>query len=747
MKMLRQSTAVDLPLGPFLDESDGKTAETTLTITQPDIRLKKNGGNWAQKNAAQTLSHEENGYYEVSLDSTDTNTLGILRIAVHESGALPVWDDYLVVPADVYDAIVNGTGNGVRATNIIDNATSIRSVSVTQWNGSAVATPDTAGYPKVTIKSGTGTGEISLSSGAVTVGTLPTIPSNWISASGIASDAITSAKVADGFITAAKIASNAITSAKIATDAIGAAQLAADAVTEIQSGLATAAALTTVDSVVDAIQAKTDNLPASPAAVGSAMTLTSGERTAVANEVEAQIIDDTDSEKVLEAITDKIAEVNPDLGGLTIGAIASAVRTELTTELGRLDVAVSTRLAPTNAGRTLDVTVTGEAGIDLANIGSPTTTVNLSGLTIKTATDVETDTADIQTRLPGALTAGGNMKSDALAISGDTGASDNLEAILDGNGGSLTTTGGTLTLREINVTNGVVITAVDKTALFIQGIGAADGMEIMGGTTNGDGLAISAGGAGSPAMAIYGTDAVGLAIQGGGSAAAMVLLGGGTVGLQLGFSGTQYLKGNIGGTLTGAVTLPTIPANWITSAGVTDGALNGKGDWNTTTPPTAAANASAVRTELATELARIDTTVGSRLASGSYSAPPSAEDVAEAVRTELAPELAHIDADISSISGGGGGGGGDGDVLVDHNYGSDDALQIVSGGVGIDGVTIRAYLSSDYSAGNYIVRATAFTGTDGRWVTPMMLDSGTYTLVGTKDGRKTITVEVTVDAD
>jgi hypothetical protein len=88
-------------------------------------------------------------------------------------------------------------------------------------------------------------------------------------------------------------------------------------------------------------------------------------------------------------------------------------------------------LKPTVAGRTLDVTTTGEAGIDLANIGSPTTTVNLSGLTIKTATDVETDTADIQTRLPAAL-AGGYMMSDVIAISGDTAAADALELYVDG---------------------------------------------------------------------------------------------------------------------------------------------------------------------------------------------------------------------------------------------------------------------------------------------------------------------------
>lgn len=63
-------------------------------------------------------------------------------------------------------------------------------------------------------------------------------------------------------------------------------------------------------------------------------------------------------------------------------------------------------LKPTTAGRTLDVTAGGEAGIDWANIGSPTTTVNLSGTTVKTATDVETDTADIQSRLPAALVSG-----------------------------------------------------------------------------------------------------------------------------------------------------------------------------------------------------------------------------------------------------------------------------------------------------------------------------------------------------
>ena len=81
----------------------------------------------------------------------------------------------------------------------------------------------------------------------------------------------------------------------------------------------------------------------------------------------------------------------------------------------------------------------GRIGIDWAKISNPTTTVGLSGTTVKTATDVETDTQDIQSRLPAALTGAGNMKSDVLALSGDATAADNLEAALDGTGGVVIT--------------------------------------------------------------------------------------------------------------------------------------------------------------------------------------------------------------------------------------------------------------------------------------------------------------------
>jgi hypothetical protein len=78
-------------------------------------------------------------------------------------------------------------------------------------------------------------------------------------------------------------------------------------------------------------------------------------------------------------------------------------------------------LLPTTVGRTLDVSAGGEAGVDWANVGSPTTTVGLSGTTVKTATDVETDTVDIQARLPAALVSGrmdasvGAMATDVIS--------------------------------------------------------------------------------------------------------------------------------------------------------------------------------------------------------------------------------------------------------------------------------------------------------------------------------------------
>ena len=60
--------------------------------------------------------------------------------------------------------------------------------------------------------------------------------------------------------------------------------------------------------------------------------------------------------------------------------------------------------------------------------------------------------------------------------------------------------------------------------------------------------------------------------------------------------------------------------------------------------------AAGVRTELTTELGRIDVAVSSRLATSGYTTPPTSAANATAVRTELSTELARIDVATSTRS-------------------------------------------------------------------------------------------------
>lgn len=165
MKLLKQSTAVVIQYGQFVDKTDGSTPETA--ISGMSIYLSKNGGTQALRNSATAITHDRGGFYFLALDATDTNTLGSLFMQTTSSTVhLGVWDAWMVVPANVYDALVLGTDK--------------LQVDAVEWLGTALATPDTAGYPKTTIKDGTGTGEIDTSGGAVPVYDLSTAALNDI---------------------------------------------------------------------------------------------------------------------------------------------------------------------------------------------------------------------------------------------------------------------------------------------------------------------------------------------------------------------------------------------------------------------------------------------------------------------------------------------------------------------------------------------------------------------------------------
>ena len=209
-------------------------------------------------------------------------------------------------------------------------------------------------------------GSVGSVTGAVTVGTLS---NNVITANSINAGAITNAKFAAGAIDAAAIATDAITAAKIATDAITDAKIAASAVTEIQSGLASQAsvnALPTPATIADAVwdEALSGHLTAGSTGkkLADASTLTVGDIPAGLTaqqvwEYATRALTGTQATN-LAAIpsipTNPLLTNDARLNNLdaTISSrstlTAAQIRTELATELARLDVAVSTRLAAAN---------------------------------------------------------------------------------------------------------------------------------------------------------------------------------------------------------------------------------------------------------------------------------------------------------------------------------------------------------------------------------------------------------------
>lgn len=135
---LKQSTASqEIPLGHFLDSTDGNTEETALSIANTDIKLWKMGATALVNKSSGGATHMANGVYYTVLDATDTNTLGSLVVFVHVSGALAVRLECVVLTAANYDAAIAGTG--------------VADVNVTQWKGTTVVTPAVTGVPKVDV--------------------------------------------------------------------------------------------------------------------------------------------------------------------------------------------------------------------------------------------------------------------------------------------------------------------------------------------------------------------------------------------------------------------------------------------------------------------------------------------------------------------------------------------------------------------------------------------------------------------
>ena len=156
-QFIRQSTVNTVQMGPAVSNLTG-LAMNSLTHPPSAIYLSKNGGVFAVKSDTNTAYHNRDGYYPVPLNTTDTDTAGRLRLEVTDNSALPLWEDYTVVPGPVYDWLIAGTN---------------------------------------TLNVGTAAVASSLAAGAITAGTLA---ANAIAAAAIATGALTAAKFAAGAI-------------------------------------------------------------------------------------------------------------------------------------------------------------------------------------------------------------------------------------------------------------------------------------------------------------------------------------------------------------------------------------------------------------------------------------------------------------------------------------------------------------------------------------------------------------------
>ena len=145
MYELKTNTAVRIAVGPLVDPTDGKTAETSLTVTDISVQIyqiKTDGNAVVRTQFAPTASGGNNdmvhvtddtvGMYDLELTAAQLNFLGNARIAFYDvDGFLVHWIDIQVVAANYFDWKY-GTGN-------------VNS-NVTKWTGETLSTPGDAGW-------------------------------------------------------------------------------------------------------------------------------------------------------------------------------------------------------------------------------------------------------------------------------------------------------------------------------------------------------------------------------------------------------------------------------------------------------------------------------------------------------------------------------------------------------------------------------------------------------------------------
>lgn len=247
MRYLRTNTAIRLTVGPFLDKTDGITPEVAITVTSDKLTLVVDDGNVptlvldvapTASGGANDMVHitgDDSGYYDLELAAANVNYVGRALLSLNDVAThCPVFHEFMILPAVIYDSLVLGTDLfDVSATQILGTAVStpatagVLDVNVKNIDNDAASASGTVTFPNATLASTT-----NITAGTVAVATAVTtvngLAASVITAASIASDAITAAKIADGAIDAATFAAGAINAAAIAADAITDAKVASD---------------------------------------------------------------------------------------------------------------------------------------------------------------------------------------------------------------------------------------------------------------------------------------------------------------------------------------------------------------------------------------------------------------------------------------------------------------------------------------------------------------------------------------
>ena len=148
MRFLKTNTAVRITVGPFFDKTDGVTPEVALTVTSEKLTLMVDTADVptlvldtapTASGGANDMVHvtgDDAGFYDLELAAANVNYVGRAMLALTDAvNHCPVFHEFMILPAKVYDSLVSGTDN--------------LETDTVQWLGTACATPTINGVPEV----------------------------------------------------------------------------------------------------------------------------------------------------------------------------------------------------------------------------------------------------------------------------------------------------------------------------------------------------------------------------------------------------------------------------------------------------------------------------------------------------------------------------------------------------------------------------------------------------------------------